>query len=432
LRRITVFKADFVRISAHQENIMKHHTNLVLLCRLLNMFECNKLLLWTRDNKVSNESKCGFDPSLCRKEAEDTVKYAGAVPFDFEIRAYPPPDVFQKDIFEGLVILRPISQLSLFGSLVPNLSAYLERLSLSKDWHLIIEYSQEKVSIDLKSIRNAAPNCAKITFILKDSRAKEPKITGLETISNEDLPLVLTGDFKVIKYIAEHNMSSIHVHAVSYDGFDTIFTEYLDKLPNTAPASKPHVFAQKFICGVSIYSPCDSPVYYKQVLSRKYLVKYGIDVQKVQIEYDKNRNDLLDGLTSLYNVNALLRIPADIEDKKIVCLGHALSAPYWKLEEPVNLKLKNFRIQIRCQNICYTSLSVSGDKNPRWDQVVKCDILLDELRSINAQELRISDVHDHPPTVTDFDLAKLKTNLDSPLKYSLNVGTLILDNVDEC
>ncbi|KAI5187490.1 hypothetical protein NEHOM01_2217 [Nematocida homosporus] len=437
LKRITVIKANDVIIKYFEPDTNGQQEKLILLCRLLNMFECRELQLIVDCDKIHNldKYKDGFDSELCWEEADDTIRFAGSAPFCLGIMSAIPSDLFLTYIFERLVILRRVSQFRLPIMYLPDLSIYLIPLSLSEKWCLEICYRQEKIDIDLKSIQRDAQGCDKVIFNI--GHINPPMaVTGLEKVPTEGPTIMLVGSWFAIRYLAIYNKTPINVHALSYDAYKLNHEfAFADNKELPSP-SELRVFADRFIYRVSCAGSCDFVSYYKELLAPKSFAKYGISVESVEFEYAYGRDDFFLGLESLCKIQALSNFPLSPNNKKIVCLGPALSDPTWELEEPVNINLSNPQLQFACQNIRYTTLSISGYKRTYQQEpgqnLTRCCIeLLNKLRSINAQELCISNVHGEFSTNIDFNLKLSQTCLDNSHKFNLNVRTLILDNVDE-
>ncbi|KAI5185699.1 hypothetical protein NEHOM01_0991 [Nematocida homosporus] len=431
LKRITVIKVKKVKITYARVQLKHLKERLVLLCRLLNLFECKSLELVVNSYKSMDKYKGGFDLDRERKEAEDTIKWAGSAPFHLIINSNIPPDAHLKHIFSGLVILRPVSDISLPSKYAPNISGYLESLSLTEDPSLTICYFEGNIQIDLKAIKRAAHKCSIIIFDIRE--VSDPVITGLEEeVSANDIAITLAAEWSSIQHIVMHNKSSVNVHALLYNPCGSELLKSLIQIVKVNEVPESRITSNKAILLIPKCDSCDSPAYYKNVLTLNTFAKCGITVKDIEFEYENDRNDLFTHLKELCEINALSRIPAVFAAKNIVCLGHALSDPCWEIEEPVNIRLIKFGPWPACQNIRYTTLSISGDKNPNLNYVENCHTILNKLRSINAQNLRISNVRDCPPTDTNFDMAKLKYRLANLLRFDLNVETLILDNVDDC
>ncbi|KAI5186417.1 hypothetical protein NEHOM01_1450, partial [Nematocida homosporus] len=304
-------------------------------------------------------------------------------------------------------------------------------LSLTEDSALTICYSEENIQIDLKAIQKAAHKCSKIIFRIENYQTLT--IAGLEEeVPAEGSTIILAGRRKVIQHIGKENPYPIHVHVLSCNESHTKWVDILNVVDEPQSPCDPRIFANKVVLVSSDCTWCDFPIYYEQVMSVKSFAKHGISVGKVEFEYADGRGHSFKALESLCKVKALSKIPTDLADKNIACLDHALSGPCWELKEPVNIRLDIPGPDSSCQNIRYTTLSISGDKKPNQNDIENCHDVLNTLQSINAQELRISNVCNCPPTDTNFDLTQLKLRLANPRKYNLNVKTLILDNVGDC
>ncbi|KAI5187968.1 hypothetical protein NEHOM01_2466 [Nematocida homosporus] len=431
IRKITMINAEDVEINYNRASIAFHKECLVLLCRLLNLFVCKELKFTVNYYENLDKYKGGFDLDRGRKEAKNAIDWDDSTPFHLTINSDMASNALLKYIFNGLVILRPVSGITLPSKYVPDLSGYLKPLSLSSNYTLIIRYEKRNVKINLKRIQKAAHKCAKIIFDIHE--VSDPVITGLE----EEVPaksptIILTGSGHSIQYIAKHNRSRVKVHVLVYNTFHSGFIKSLIKAAKAKKASKSRIVAGKAILALSDSTPCDFPAYHKQVLTTETFAKSGIAVKDIEFKYEDGRWDFSAELESLVYYKVLSEMPTNLAGKNIVCLGHALSDPCWELKEVVDLKLNKFGLWPICPNIRYTTLSISGDKNPDQNHTCACNGLLRHLRSINAQELRISNVRDCPSTNTNFDMAKLESDLANLLKHNLNVEILILDDVDEC
>ncbi|KAI5184512.1 hypothetical protein NEHOM01_0187 [Nematocida homosporus] len=433
IRKIDMITAEEVLLAFYNPNKYYHQDNLLLLCRLLNLLACKQMVLRIIFEGIPRLDgfPYGIDSVIRQKEAEDTIRCAGSAPFHLIIDSNVESAALLKYIFNDLVILRPVLNISLSSKYVPDISGYLKPLSLTEDSALTICYSEENIQIDLKAIQKAAHKCSKIIFRIETPQA--PPIAGLEEeVSAEGPTIILAGKGNVIQCIGKENPYPIHVHVLSCNESHTKWVDILNVVDEPQSPCDPRIFANKVVLVASDCTWCDFPIYYEQVMSVKFFAEHGISVGKVEFEYADGRGHFFKALESLCKAKALSKIPTDLADKNIACLDHALSGPCWELKEPVNIRLNRISLTHKCQRIRYTTLSISGDKGREANNIRLCNNLLRELQNINAQELRISNVCNCSSTNTNFDLTQLKLRLANPRKYNLNVKTLILNNVDDC
>ncbi|KAI5187518.1 hypothetical protein NEHOM01_2239 [Nematocida homosporus] len=437
LKWVRVIKARKVLIKYARGTRMYYQEGQACLCRLINIFECKEMEFLAKYSESTDPYPDEFDLDLCRKEAKDAIKYVNLAPLNLRVETNIPSSIFLKYIFERIVILHPISHLTLYTNMIPDLTAYFVPLLMLDNYYFTIRYLTPKVYVDLERlIKQLPPKCVQITIDLHENI--EPIVSGLENLPKEDITIALIGKLDCIDYLVDYNPRPIRVHILSNNEQPKDQTYMLNYSQEDQSFSEPRIHADKLVYTILATHPCDFLFYYKRILTPEFFVQHGIIVNDVQTVYADDRMDFRVELDNLCKIGGLSKIPTDLEEKKIECLGHALSEPGWRLEDAVNIKLSAFdRNSVFCQHICYTTLSISGDTNPTQQdpprpQIDICSKLLDGLRSVNAQELRISNVRDYPPTDINIDMAKLKLRLANPRKYNLNVKTLILDNVDEC
>ncbi|KAI5186835.1 hypothetical protein NEHOM01_1736 [Nematocida homosporus] len=438
IRRIAVVEAQQISIFYTVVDVSSHKECLLLLCRVLNLVECEKAELLV---SLSHKSRTisflpgvsdNFDLDMHRQAAEDAIKWASTAPFHLVMQLRIDSHVFLTYIFNGLVILRPVSQITIYNEYLPDISKYLERLNLTADSAVIIDHIMPHVTVDVKFVQEAAHKCAKVIFAL-DKNGGIKTLTGFKKPSATSPAIMISAPWPDIQDTAMHNKSSAHLHGLIYnDWHHREWIQGLVKINKSESCPSPLIFVDNLIVVLVTSHLCDFLAFHKKAFFVDSFAKCGISIGNVEVEYAAGREDFFQGLETLYEAEALLKDPADLVDKNIVCLGHALSDTSWELKEPVHIRLDGSRFTPICSHIRYTKLTVSGDIKPKPGQSGLCNGFLNMIRSINAQELCILNVRNCPSIGTNFDMAKLKSEIDRPLRFNINVGTLILDNVDDC
>ncbi|KAI5186779.1 hypothetical protein NEHOM01_1699 [Nematocida homosporus] len=433
LRRIAVIKVNTVIIKNISISPRCQQTTLLILCRLANMFECKELQFHFDDLSPIYKCMAPPDRTRCREEAQNTLKHAGNVAISLKLLSLLPPGVALENLLVNLAVMRHVVNITFSANLVPKIATYLSHFALVDDFSLILVYQRDDIVIDLVMLRQVSHKCANLIFDIRYCLC--PTIKGLEKGLGTSQTTTLIGEWSGIQYLVKNNPTAIRVHIISNPHNNTHWDHHMHDAHKiqTRPASR--VYALKVDYRIFPNHVCRSLSYYDQLFTPDSFAKYGISVRVVHASYVGVRCDLHTGLHELCEIGALDRMPADIKNRKVVCLGDALNNPNWTLQEPVIIRLFCYfprdTSKFFCQHIRYTAIMITGDGTPYLGQVKDCNGLLDRLMNIKAQKLYISYIHDDMPTTTTFDPDRLQAELDKYPKYRLTLQTLFLDDVDE-
>ncbi|KAI5185146.1 hypothetical protein NEHOM01_0651 [Nematocida homosporus] len=440
LRTIAFIKVSSALVAYTETKPDYHKINMQILSRVVNMFDCEELVIYPKDAQDKSAQNRLVDSSVCLAEALNTTKHAdydSACEVFFSTIAH----IRLSDIIHSDVVLRrPITKVTLADNEFQN-TPYLTQLPLKDNYTLVFEQLPSVAVINLAVLQRPSPSCDWIIFT--ESQNSDITLIGLTEVIDRHPALTLDMSWDILRRMVKTNKPMSRVHAI-YGLTISLQShqETLEFLQNQPPIES--IFTvDMVVLEVANDMPCDSFGYYKQIYTREALSKYGISTDKIEIVY-LERDDFFATISALCRINALsLTIQDEIRDNDINCCGDKLNNPTWKLQETVKVNiarryttywLNDYKQKCStyfCQHIHYATLILMGHKTPHSNHAQLCIGFLNLLQNITGKELHISDLRGSNQTTTNFDMASLEAESIKSPKYKLNVDVLVLDNVDD-
>ncbi|KAI5186484.1 hypothetical protein NEHOM01_1496 [Nematocida homosporus] len=436
LKRIAVIRCENVIINCALPDLNCQEKSLQILSRVVNMIDCWVLELFVHSRLKDQPQNNHLYRNICRSEAQDAFDQ-----IDYKLPCFlnlssETSISLSGFISSGIVLQRPISTLFLSDKDCKAIS-FLNQLPLKPNYSLIIQFLSSVGGVDFSFLQNPSTTCGKITIITRQQN--KITLTGLTNAVDKHPTLTLQLSWPALKYLSEHNTSSINVHTINCQG---VTPNSIRPLPSLQQEQEPRIFATVIVSQISTSMPCNSIDSHQGLYTPEVYAEHGIIVKSAKVQYMNERSDLYRTMDVFRSVGALEDVPEEIVADDITCCGDALSDPKWTLQEPVSISLNHDELapclkeyQSRyvcfCQNIHYTTLEIKGIKDPAQKLVKRCLDLLVLFQNITANELWISDIRDKNRTNTNFDLRRLKETAAKRPQYKLHVKALWLDNVDD-
>ncbi|KAI5185127.1 hypothetical protein NEHOM01_0632 [Nematocida homosporus] len=439
LRKISLIRVECVLVNYEIVDSVCHRLNLQILSRVINMFDCATLVVYLRSTLVGYLSIDRSVLDMCWIEAANTVAHANYM-FDCQLEFGAASDCNLLSIIGYyLPLLRPISSLRLQSQQIHHLSL-VRGLVLNKDYTFTLAFLPDETEIDLGVLQELVPFCQKIN--LQGSIESNTTLFGLENAVDRHPRMILAGNWEIFLYLGRYNKSTIRVHTLC--GLD-VTLDSISYMLNATEHHKPamaRIIASKAHTMVATNMPCIPLDSYGEMYNAATYARYGISVDEVCLRYKRGRNDLYETLLTLFRLGALLCVPREIVENRVVCWGEELSAPDWGLEEPVIIRLHPIRNEwvlsdyqdkymCFCQNICYTIIKIVGMGATYKGQTTRCIEILELFQNITAHEVNISNVQNDQPGDSTFEPLTLKARrAEEYTKLQMNIGFLVLDNVN--
>ncbi|KAI5186043.1 hypothetical protein NEHOM01_1246 [Nematocida homosporus] len=439
LRKIGVLRVDTARVNYASSNPLFHQENLMVLSRVVNLFDCRSLEICFGDNQDMdvNASQMYFD--VCQREALEVTKWAEYKTDCTLVFLSKTNSSISKLIDSGIVLLRPMSGVRLVEEEAKD-TCLIGRLPLKDGYRIHLHDLPDPIALDFGFLQNPSPRCSMIA--INENKNKKATVTGLEHAIDNHPDITLYVSWQFIRNLDENTDLQIRVHTIK--GLDVeLFSinPLFAPSPSQAPY-KPRIFATKLVSSIAPLMPCDPNDPYIRACSLDAYPKYGIVPSDVTFEYEMPRLDLSTTLNMLHSIDALPETLADTELNNVYCTGHDLSLPGWTLQETVDIRLdvdnlgnllqqyQRSYINHFCQNMKYRDIKIAGGQTPTQKQVDDCLRLLALFRNLKTQKLEILNVRNANQDATMFDLPAIKERIDRLDKYRLEIKTLILNNVD--
>ncbi|KAI5187278.1 hypothetical protein NEHOM01_2063 [Nematocida homosporus] len=415
--------------------------NLCILSRVVNMLDCRclRISLLYKQRKTDIRDA---DLAASLAEAQNTIKHAGNLLGCWIYFSVTQQNRLVQLLNSGITLLRPIITVYLLESEYKSVHL-LPRLPLENNYHISIRAWSGIATIDFTFINNHALICHKIS--LGCIKSTKVKLLGLENAIEKHSKIYLVASWPVLWYIINNNGPQIRVYGVAgLNVSSSSMQQLLDASLKTDDTPRPRIIATVGVSKILKDLPCNSLDSYKRRHSSTVLAKYGICLNEIRMCYLMPRQDFGDTISFLVASKALSVPAIDLGAQDIKCCGNGLSDPSWQLQETVNFRLDDAKLDFYllcyttqghgclCQNICYNVINIIGTCAAHGQQIDKCLKLLCMLGSITAQKLSIINIHNSP------NPARIRLNLNNIMrqdtieeyKCQLNVKILVLDNVN--
>ncbi|KAI5187756.1 hypothetical protein NEHOM01_2347, partial [Nematocida homosporus] len=399
-----------------------HLVNLQILYRAINLLDCAAIELCFEDGweEAMKNNALGF--VAARQEARDTVAKT-----DYKFKCHlvflslrdNPMDL----VYGSIILARQIAVITLNEKSLCYLHL-LSKVRLADDFTLILLSLPQEGNVDLRFLQDIYIERVKIVINPWMAPTTQINFLGLENVIANRPKVVLEASWGVLRYLAEHSVSKIHVCTVLGLDIGHLFIRQItDNTRRDAP-SEPKIIAKEIILTLSSELPCKQLNNYKQIFSQTIIAKYGISADEIHVKYGKCQQDFYKTLWTLYNIQSLpATVLNDLSWKGpnyIDCCGEELSNPTWKLPETVDIQLGNSLISrltkefsydsnpIFCQNMRYSTIRITGTIGQASSQIQHLIYLLLRFQNLTADTLTISNVQPDNHIISTFDLKTLK------------------------
>ncbi|KAI5186750.1 hypothetical protein NEHOM01_1681 [Nematocida homosporus] len=258
-------------------------TCILIVTRIINMIECEKLKLNLKCNlKCNSTNQSIYNASLC--EAEGVIGLTPKSPCALVAWGN---TILSNWGANAIAIKQRFSSIHFHP--VDKLAHHLDNLCLTKDFKATVSLSSKKTEVNLEYLSRIPTNCSEIT--IKATYKQCPLIVGLEdcTARYKDIKLLIS--WRNLLSLGAISKDNFHVHTIMIqeNTFDPLKVyEPWRLLKDT----KYRIFADKIVIPErpSVPSKFGDPTIYNQI--RDELALYSISVKIIEIHYQNGRVEL--------------------------------------------------------------------------------------------------------------------------------------------
>ncbi|KAI5184960.1 hypothetical protein NEHOM01_0511 [Nematocida homosporus] len=314
-----------------------HQTCILIVTRIINMIECEKLKLNLKCTlEYNNQNQSIYNASL--REAERVIGLTPKSPCALVAWGHTNLSNWGAN---AIAIKQQFSSIHFHP--VDKLAHHLDNLCLTKDFKATVSLSSKKPEVNLEYLSRIPTNCSEIT--IKATYKQCPLMVGLGdcTARYKDIKLLIS--WRNLQYLSDHSKDQIHVHTIMIQ--ENTFYLQSGHCGHTLPRRRVYyIFADKIVIPLGRdvgYNSSESSI---STQVRATCICYGVLVNKIKTYREDDKVDFSETLNRLEKLDALPRSAITSYSGKRLKNAESIT-----IKEPVNIKLANWAKTSACNKL---------------------------------------------------------------------------------